>query len=132
MSSVLNIQGRDLCTSDLELIQRLIGEHPDWSRWRVSRVLAEHWHWRTATGQLKDMATRSLLLKLDQRGLIRLPAKRSRGGRQVCTPATTLPALEHIQTELAQLQPVQVRLVQPRTEGARRFRAYLCTYHYLG
>ena len=50
--------------------------HPDWSRWRFSRELARLWEWRTAHGQLKDLAARTLLLKLEQRGWIALPARR--------------------------------------------------------
>ena len=39
-------------------------------------MLAEEWDWRNRAGQLKDMATRSLLVKLDQRGWIQLPPRR--------------------------------------------------------
>ena len=35
-----------------------------------------HWDWRNGAGQLKDMAARTLLLKLHQRGLIALPPRR--------------------------------------------------------
>ena len=45
-----------------------MGAHPDWSRYRLSRHLASLWDWRNPAGQLKDMAARTLLLKLEQRG----------------------------------------------------------------
>ena len=53
-----------------------MGDNPHWSRWRLSRELATRWDWRNAAGQLKDMAARTLLVKLEQRGLIELPARR--------------------------------------------------------
>ena len=34
------------------------------------QALATHWGWRNGAGQLKDMAARTLLLKLHQRGLL--------------------------------------------------------------
>ena len=49
-----------------------MGENPHWSRWRLSRELATRWEWRNGAGQLKDMAARTLLVKLEQRGLIEL------------------------------------------------------------
>jgi hypothetical protein len=42
----------------------------------LSQALATHWDWRNQAGQLKDMAARTLLLKLHQRGLIALPPRR--------------------------------------------------------
>jgi hypothetical protein len=50
--------------------------HADWSRRRISQHLARLWDWRNPAGQLKDMAARTLLLKLEQRGWIELPARR--------------------------------------------------------
>jgi hypothetical protein len=50
------IQGRWLGAEDFEALQRLIGEHPHWSRRRLSIALCEALNWRTASGQLKDMS----------------------------------------------------------------------------
>lgn len=76
VSESLIIQGRPLSGPDLQQIRQWLGEHPDWSRWRLSRELAAHWHWHNGAGQLKDMAARTLLVKLHGRGLIELPARR--------------------------------------------------------
>ena len=42
----------------------------------MSRVLAQRWQWYAASGQLKDMAARTLLLKLQERGDLVLPERR--------------------------------------------------------
>ena len=70
----MTIQGRQLMTSDIEMIRRLMVEHPDWHRSRLSIELCRMWNWRTDKGRLKDMACRSMLRKLEQRQFIVLPA----------------------------------------------------------
>jgi hypothetical protein len=77
------IQGRWLAVEDLEALQRLMAEHPHWSRRRLSIALCEALNWRTANGQLKDMSARLLLNKLTERGFIELPPRQSVGGRQI-------------------------------------------------
>jgi hypothetical protein len=70
------IQGRSIGAAEVQQIRQLLAEHPDWSRWQLSRELARRWSWCNGAGQLKDMAARALLLKLEQRGWIELPARR--------------------------------------------------------
>ena len=42
----------------------MICAHPEWGRTQLSIHIAEQWNWRNAAGRLKDMAARTLLLKL--------------------------------------------------------------------
>jgi len=51
----------------------LIAENPTWSRPPVVGSVSAEWDWRNGSGRLKDMAARSLLLKLETRGLVALP-----------------------------------------------------------
>jgi hypothetical protein len=53
---------------------------PQWGRTHLSLHLAQQWNWRNGAGQLKDMAARTLLLKLERRGLLQLPARQGSGG----------------------------------------------------
>ena len=71
----LFLQGRPLGTPDLAQIQRGLAAHPSWHRTRLSRELCVLWNWPNEAGQLKDMACRSLLLKLQARGWIALPPR---------------------------------------------------------
>jgi hypothetical protein len=71
------IQGRQIGATEVEQVRQLLARHPDWSRWRLSRELAHSWNWRNGAGQVKDMAARALLLKLEQRGWIDLPRRRT-------------------------------------------------------
>ena len=61
-------QGRPFGSESLAQAQALLHDHAQWSRYRLNRELALRWHWRTAQGQLKDMAARTLLLKLEVLG----------------------------------------------------------------
>lgn len=76
MSEAEIIQGRAIGAAEMEEVRQLLAKHPDWSRWQLSRELARCWNWCNGVGQLKDMAARTLLLKLEQRGWIELPARR--------------------------------------------------------
>src|SRR5215217_18387 len=76
VSQSLIVQGRLLDGPELENLRQWVGEHQDWSRRRLSRELATRWGWCNGAGVLKDMATRTLLGKLHQRGLVELPARR--------------------------------------------------------
>ncbi len=82
MTDSVRIRGREVGFEELEQIRLWLCLHPQWSRRRLSQELAVHWDWRTATGQLKDIAARDLLNRLEARGLIGLPARQRRGGRQ--------------------------------------------------
>jgi len=73
MTSVMVIQGRELSAQDRGLIQGLLTERPEWGRTRLSEELCRLWDWRNAQGRLKDMAARTLLLKLERAGHIQLP-----------------------------------------------------------
>lgn len=70
------IQGRYIGKTEIEQVRGIIADHGQWSRRRISEHLAGLWEWRSASGQLKDMAARTLLLKLEERGAITLPARR--------------------------------------------------------
>ena len=76
MTEVRIIQGRPIGAVEIEQVRQLLADHPDWSRWRLSQELAALWNWRNGAGQVKDMAARTLLLKLEQRGWIDLPPRR--------------------------------------------------------
>lgn len=115
MSQSLIVQGRRLDRPELENLRQWVGEHPDWSRRHLSLELASRWDWRNRAGQLKDMAARTLLLKLHQRGLLELPARRQAPtNRMRCVAAElALPeeSPEAIGCALEEMGPLQVKEV---------------------
>jgi hypothetical protein len=131
------IQGRKIGPADLEQIRELLAAHPDWSRRRLSQRLAQLWHWRNPAGQLKDMAARMLLLKLEQRGWITLPARRQvpcNRMRAKRVPALSVPLLESpVQESLGRLRPLDIREVSGAVGSLSRvqFENLLHRHHYL-
>ena len=128
-------QGRTLSGSQLEWLRAWVTEHPHWSRKRLSRELCAQWDWRNGRGQLKDFAARSLLEKLEARRLLVLPplqTQRSHPRPKVNLPTANDWSTESIGGPLSALEPLQWILPAPGSSEARRFAAYLRTYHYLG
>ena len=133
------MQGRQLSEADLESIRALRARHPDWSRQRLSVHLAQAWEWRNQADRLKDMAVRTLLLKLQARGLIELPAPRTRNGnRHRGVPSSTRLQPDRLTNQsdliacsLATLQPIGLEWIQtPRQR--RRVTELLQQHHYRG
>lgn len=136
MTEELIVQGRCLQPADLEGIRQLRQAHPQWTRRRLSRELAEQWQWRNPAGQLKDMATRTLLLKLHERGLIELPARRqtptNRMRRHRTRAVRVEPPAEPIACALPELGAITIREVSGQAADRAWAAAALQQFHYLG
>jgi len=129
------VQGRRIGSREISQIQELIAANPLWSRWRLSVALAQRWQWYAPSGQLKDLAARSLLLKLHERRLIVLPERR-RVPTQRRVEATAdlfeLHPPEPVEASLSSLSPLQIQVVGPRQPNYHTFQRYLVHHHYLG
>lgn len=138
MSQAEIIQGRRIGAIQLEQIRQVMAAHPDWSRRRLSQELARLWDWRNGVGQLKDMAARTLLFKLEQRCWIALPPRRqtpSNRMRHKCTPELQFSGPQAPITErLAALLPLIICEVSTPTGAKQRplFESLLQQHHYLG
>jgi hypothetical protein len=134
MASVMVMQGRQIGGQDVELVRGLLASHPDWNRTRLSRELCARWNWHNAQGRPKDMAARTLLLKLERAGHLRLPARRapSPNGRRNRLAEPVAPPEQPIRDMLRDLQPLDVSVVAPGSDDARLFLGLLAHEHYLG
>jgi hypothetical protein len=132
----LIVQGRRLQPADLQCIRQFRESHPGWSRRRLSRELALHWQWSSPLGQLKDMAARTLLVKLHQRGLIDLPPRRQTPtNRMRCglkSTVTVEPPACPIECSLLELGPLTVSEVSAHATERAWVKAALQQFHYLG
>jgi len=130
---MVTIQGRRFCP-DIGLIEQLLAENPGWGRSRLSVKLCELWDWRGSNGQLKDMACRNLLLRLERAGHITLPPRqrKSPNGHRNRFPVWVAHRTEAIEGALKALTPLQITCVLSASEHDRLFRCLLCAYHYLG
>jgi hypothetical protein len=128
------LQGRRIQCGDLVWLQGWIDENPGWSRKRIARELCRRWDWLDGCGRLKDFAARSLLLKLEGRGQVKLPALRVNYRRA----RPEAPSLEQWaeppawSASLREIAPVRLEKIEAGGAGARRWAFYLQRYHYLG
>ena len=124
-----------MAVADLEQVRQLLVAHPDWSRRRLSQHLAMLWNWRNAVGQLKDMAARTLLLKLEQRGWITLPPRRQApSNRMRHKPMPALAALvvePPVAADLQTLLPLAIAEVSRLPDRRAQFADLLHRQHYL-
>ena len=134
MDQILIVQGRRLDGAQLEQLRHWVSGHPGWSRRRLSVELASRWDWRNGAGQLKDMAARTLLLKLHQRGLLELPPRRQAPTNRMRCGASELALAEEptIHSALEELSPLQVKEVSRQATERAWVKGVLGRYHYLG
>lgn len=128
------LQGRKITADDMEQIRRLLSENPSWHRTRLSQEICSLWNWRNTKGQLKDMACRTLLLKLEQQGKIVLPCRQRSSmnelrGRSI---AHVQHSTEPIHCSLQELLPLKIGLVRESPGDGVLFKFLLSRYHYLG
>lgn len=128
----ITIQGRFLTEKDIDWIRVLIKGNPHWHRSRLSQEICLAWNWVAPNGQLKDMACRTMLLKLERRGYFELPARKSSGGGNSFKEHAPV---EHstisIEGKLRDLRPLSITTVGD-TQSLRLFKHLLARYHYLG
>jgi hypothetical protein len=132
---LLRYRNREVTAADLEFLrQQCAGS---WTR-RVdlARAICRAWNWRQANGSLSEYACYDLLLRLDERGLLALPAQRPRRRHRKSFSNLPLPP------DLIALTGLEVRdpeadlselCIQPiAAEERLGWRLYMERYHYLG
>lgn len=128
------MQGRRIEPAEFRQVRELVAHHPEWSRYRLSRELCVLWDWRTPTGQWKDMAARTLMLKMAQRGWIQLPVRRGLSPnrhRLALPPPRSWPATP-ISGRLPEIGPLRISEVSTQADRRAEVRAALVQFHYLG
>jgi len=134
MSEAVMVQGRQLETADISRIRQLMSENPTWSRRRISEAIAQEWDWRNGSGQLKDMAARTMLLKLEARGLIELPPRRRKPSNRMAEGRVSRQDWDTtpVTGTLRQLGPITIQEISSDTAERKRFAAAMAEFHYLG
>lgn len=136
MENIVVKQGREIAPTDIQLIQQLLADNPSWGRTRLSKELCQIWQWRKPNGQIKDIACRSLLLKLEKAGCIVLPARQTKWTRRPRKSKSSVPLVSHLTEEvhcsLKTLMPLEIRRVEQPSDDNDLFNCLLSQYHYLG
>jgi Druantia protein DruA len=129
-----NYRGRVITPQDIAFLRRLIAEHSDLSRRKLSTKVCEAWEWRQANGALRDMVCRGLLLMLHRAGAIELPPVRFVARNPFVErerPAPVLIDTTPLIARLDELRPLEVQQVR-RTGDEPLFNSLIEHHHYLG
>jgi hypothetical protein len=128
------IYGRTVTPQDVRNILGLIRKNPDWSRRRLSRELCAIWGWRDAKGQLRDIACRTLLLRLHRASEIVLPVACHNGNneRRYSKIEQVLHDTTAIDGSLSELRALELIIPRQNTAEDDLFKCLIERYHYLG
>lgn len=135
MNVTVTCQGRLIQQSDLCWLRNVIQDNPYWSRHKITRHICSQWEWHTNSGQLKTFAARSMIDKLEQRGLLDLPPIRvsyRRNPRPPFPKGFTVPGLKQIEESLKELTPLSIHIPKPNSYEDNCVGYYLNRLHYLG
>src|SRR5580698_8680827 len=127
-------RGQTIDREQIAFLREFIREHPDSSRWKLSRQLCEALDWKQANGALRDVVCRGLLLMLARAGEIELPPVRCqiRGQRRTARPRPEAVLIDTtpLAMSLAALGPIEIQLVR-RTADEPLFQSLMEQFHYL-
>ena len=127
-------RNRDITGEEIAFIRQLIQDHPELSRWKLSRELCEAWQWKQANGALRDMVCRGLLLMLHRAGEIELPPVKRVVRNRIAErqrPEPVIPDNSPVRGSLANITPLEFVQVR-RTPEEALFNSLMEQYHYLG
>ena len=134
---LLRYRNREVTAADLEFLRQQCAA-PWATRGDLARAICRTWNWRQANGSLSSYACSDLLLRLEERGLLTLPAPVPLPRRRDRKAFSHLPlppdlivltGLE-VQDPHADLRTLVVRPIV--AEERLGWRLYVERYHYLG
>ena len=134
MSVVRRYRGRSITSEEMDVLRGLLRDHPELSRWKLSRQVCQAWQWKQANGELRDMVCRGLLLALDRAGEIQLPPVRRAVRNRLAErarPEPVVPDNRPVRGPLLRITPLEFAQVR-RTAEEPLFNSLMEQYHYLG
>ena len=134
METVITYRKRSVTGQDIAGIIKIIKSHPDKSRRFISQEVCRKWDWRQPNGVLKDMVCRSLLLLLESKGLIKLPARKFTPPNPLANrkkPSRVVVDKTPVNCSVSDLLPIRLKQVR-RTRFESIFNGLISEHHYLG
>jgi len=73
--SVFRYRSREVRSQDIQEIQSLVSRFYGRGRTYISQAICQAWGWVQPNGKLKEYAARDLLLRLEEKGVLKLPPR---------------------------------------------------------
>jgi len=126
------LSGRRFTAEEIELIRETVRDFPGLPWYELVQTICEHLEWVTPAGRNKIDSCAKALAKLEQEGLLKLPAKKPWrvSPQKVVVGAETDPE-EELTGTVRDVAPVAVNPVIEKEE-MRMWNAYVQRYHVLG
>ena len=134
MSTLLSYRRIHVTSSTLDIISTIISQNPQDNRSELSRKICRRMQWIQPNGYLRDMVCRSLLLRLESAGYIKLPPRQNvpqqwrntkRNVREFSIDTTNITAT------VRSIQPLRIAQVR-RSPDEKLYEYLVRRYHYLG
>lgn len=132
---LLKYRRKVVTESGAKEIQKLIDDHPELSRKKLSFLLCEVWDWKQPNGHPKDMVCRGLMLALHRAGHITLPPIRKKMPNPFLNRKKPVGEVDidstPLETPLKELLPLRIEQVR-RTKHEKDFGILMEKHHYIG
>lgn len=128
------VSGQDFNEEKVVEIQAMVAANPTISRRGLSLQVCRQLDWKSPNGKFKEMSCRVALLKLERRGMLKLPAPHAMGFSRCKGPGRSPPSgVNPVCCRLDELGGVDlIRIDSPRTQVSKTWNALMGAYHYLG
>ncbi len=127
--------GQIVCRDQLTEIAVIVDTFPKLSRTELANTICELYAWKRPTGKLKTVECRQFLERLDEMGMIQLPACKLQYARPAKPDADrTLVVADSrsmLTAKLSELSPLLLSRVQNHSQR-QLWCEYMDRYHYLG
>ncbi len=125
--------GEEVTAQQLELICAIRQRYPGLSRTELTSTICELLGWVRENGKPKTVEGLAYLEKLEQRQLIKLPARQRRRAKRTAVTIQACDAFDRtpIQSDLCALRPITLNLVNT-SEQRHQWRSLVERHHYLG
>ncbi|MEE8308499.1 MAG: DUF4338 domain-containing protein [Gammaproteobacteria bacterium] len=126
--------GREFTAKEVSLIQEVIETCAGLSRFELAHTVCELLEWKRPGGGLKARECRDFLERLESRGVLTLPDKKSCGSgkpRKLIAPAKEGQVHSELTGSVEKFAPLDVERVENRQQR-HLFQELLSRYHYLG
>jgi hypothetical protein len=126
--------GQAVTKDQIRELSEIVNLFPKLSRTELSNTVCELFSWKRPTGKLKTVECRAFLERLDEKGVIKLPAIRKpyKKARRTAIQRTQRGDTQAtISVNLGELRPLLLSRVQTKAQRSLWYE-YIDRYHYLG